>query len=250
MTDYRQIIRDVPELAAKLAGQIVPSSEPGDGQPRGSNRPDAARVVAIDELDQLFREVGQSVRFWQQAFSAEWDLPPVPSIVDVVTAPRYTRSVADDPMAAARDIQPAVDWLLAQWADAEGHPLHDYWLAGLDEWLVPAVRRLEVREIAQRPRRCIVCSALDTWADTEHASAVCATCGAVMRAEVWLSVREAAKRLEVDVRTVQRWVAGDLVEHRKSGRTNQVEWGSCREHHEMAVARAKLNLIQSPNVAT
>lgn len=241
-TDYKAILTEVPDLAAQLAGQIIPSSQPADGQPKGNNRPDAARVVALDDLDQLFREIGQSIRYWQQAFAQEWNLPPVPDAVQAITVERYSKVVSDDPLQAARDIRPAVDWLLSQWDDAEGHPLFDWWCESLDDWLVPAVRRLEVRKIAQRPRRCIVCSALDVWADVEHVSGLCGTCGAVMRAEVWVSVKEAAKRLQVDARTVRRWVADDKVEHRKSGRTSQVEYGSCKEHHDLAHARKLLNL--------
>lgn len=241
-TDYRAILTEIPDLAAQLAGQIIPSSQPADGQPKGNNRPDAARVVAIDDLDQLFREIGQSIRYWQQAFAQEWELPPVPDAVQAITVERYSKVVSDDPLQAARDIRPAVDWLLAQWDDAEGHPLFDWWTASLDDWLVPAVRRLEVRKIAQRPRKCPNCSATDMWADVQHISALCSTCGAVERAEVWLSVKEAAARLSVEPRTVRRWVADGNVEGRKSGRTSQVELGECRRHQDDVRAAAILRL--------
>lgn len=241
-TDYLQVIAELPELAAQLAGSIIPSTVPPDGMPRGSEKADAARIVAIDDLDRLMSELAQSVRFWQHAFSDGIDLPIIPEQVEHITGRQTAAVVSDNPMRAAADAQVITAWLLQAWEEVDGHPLHEWWCESLDDWIVPMVRRLEVRKIRQRPRRCVNCSATDTWADLEHESALCATCGHVMRGEVWLTTQQTAVKLDVDPRTVRRWIADDLVPHRKVKRTVFVELHAAREYQELAAARSLLNI--------
>ncbi|WP_334152990.1 hypothetical protein [Microbacterium sp.] len=236
--DYRQIIRELPELAAQLAGAIIPSTVPPDGMPRGTEKGDAARTSAIDDLDKLMSELAQSVRFWQHAFSDGIDLPIIPEQVEHITGRQTAAVVSDDPMRAAADAHVITAWLLQAWDDVEGHPLHDWWCESLDDWIVPMVRRLEVRKIRQRPRRCVNCSALDVWADLEHTSALCAACGEVMRAEVWLPVPQVAKQLGVAPSTVRGWLTTtNQINVRGEGRTRELELSSCRHEMELRLAR-------------
>lgn len=252
--DYRAVLDAVPDLAAQFAGAVIPSSQMQDLPIRGSERPEAARIVALDDLEQLMRELVDSIDFWQKAFQEDsiGQLPAVAldgsGVARTEFGIRYTRVITTDPLQSARDARAFTDILLGWWDEIEGHYLWEWWLTSLDEWLVPAVRKLEVRQVRQRARRCGVCGALDVWADLEHASAVCAMCGEMVREEVWMSVKAAAAQLEVDVATVRRWVAGDKVEHRRSGRTNQVELASCRDYQAERRAAAILRLSNARSV--
>lgn len=246
--DVRQLIGEAADLAAQLAGQIIPPSQPSDLPAQGSDPSDAARVTALHDLDRLMRILVDAIDYWDRAQSGwEYVQPRDVQAAGVIRGDRlrYGRVVTDDPLQAGRDAGLLAGILTRTWADIASSPLYAHWQDATEDdlkWLARKVRMLEVREVAQRPRHCQVCGVRDVWADLTHNSGVCAGCGAVMRAEVWLSVREAAKRLGVSIRTVQSWVAGGAVESRKSGRTSQVEWSECREHQELAEARRKLNL--------
>lgn len=236
MTDYRQIIADTPELALHLAHAITPSVRPADGGSRSSTRQDAASSHALDDLDQLATELVESVRFWQQAFD-EYGLA-VPTL-DV-----RVPTVSDNPEAAAKAIQPLVSWLLTNWDDAEGHPFHEWWCESLDEWLAPKVKRLQREGKRQHPRRCQLCGTLSVWADLDHATGLCDQCGHVHRAEMWVSVREAALVLGVNRSTITRWVQAGAITAKKGRLMTMVEIGECREQQQLAVGRQRLGLRQ------
>lgn len=234
MTDYKQIIADTPELAAYLAHAITPSSKPADGTRPSGNKPDAANTHAIDDLNQLARELVESVRFWQRAFD-EYGIEPT----DVnVTMP----AVADNPDYAIRVIRPLTKWLLDHWDEAAGHPFHEWWCESLNEWLVPRVKRLQREEKRQRPRRCQLCGTLAVWADLDHVSGLCDQCGHVHRAEIWVTVREAALTLGVNRSTITRWIQADAIATKRQGVRTYVEIGECREHMQLTTARRTLNL--------
>lgn len=241
MTDvaYKAILTEVPDLAAQLAGAIIPSSQPQDGQPKGNNRPDAARIVAIADLDKLMRELVDSIDFWWKATSGD-PFEPLPAVdlegVGIRRTPygyRYTRVVSDDPLQAGRDAGALANIILGWWDEIEGHHLWAYWLESLDGWLVPAVRRLEVRKIRQSPRKCKKCGERDVWADPERQQAVCAQCGHQERIVQWLPIKEAASQLGINPATIRRWLLGEhRVKVRGDGRKREVELQSCAKELE------------------
>lgn len=236
MTDYKQIIKDVPELALHLAHAITPTAQPNNGTPGGNSRQDAARGEALDDLNQLVTELVESVRFWERAFD-ETGLN-VPSLDIRMPA------CSDEPEAAAKAVQPLVAWLLTNWDDADGHPFFEWWCEALDEWLAPMVKRLQRQEKRQHPRRCTLCGTLSVWADLEHMSGLCDQCGQVHRAEIWLPAKEIAKILDVNRSTITRWIQAGAVDTRKRKMVTLVELRQCREHMELADARKRLNLVK------
>ncbi len=232
MTDYRATIQATPELAYWLATRITPTTTPGDGiRPRG-HRADAASATALDDLTTLAVELTESVRFWQAAFE------------DLERAPEGKVPVcSDQPEVAVAVVAPLSRWLLGNWDNAEGHPFHEWWCESLDEWLVPLVKRMQRDPKRQHPRRCELCGTLSVYADLEHATGLCAQCGRVHRAEIWVSVREAALVLGVNRSTITRWVQSGAIPARKHRLTTMVEIGECREYKELATARRNLNLL-------
>lgn len=238
-TDYRAAIALAPEIAAHYASLIGIKAAKVDGGPRGTDTPETPTDRALDRVTAIVTELGSWVHTWRTAtadLGIDWPEP--------VTEYRDFRVlVVDDHNQAFRAANIYARTLLDRWDDIEDMPGYwDSFTASLDYWLIPIVKRYERTEIEQRPRRCHLCNTLSVWADMGHASGLCDQCGQVYRAEVWLSVKEAAERLSVAPRTVRRWVEADAVQHRPAGRTSEVEWGSCREHHELAEARRKLNL--------
>lgn len=252
--DYRAVVAEIPDLAAQLAGAIIPSRPWQEGPSRSNEIAEGARYKAIDDLNRVMSFLADQADLWMPVLAAlEFDTPePVHGLE--VSNGRYRKVVADDPLVAWRDARKIVAWLLAEWPDIEGHPLFYHLTDAIDERpfvdkdlprdssIVQLVHRLEVRKQEQTPADCERCFARDVWADIAHSSGVCASCGFVHRAEVWLSVREAAQRLEIGVSTIRGWVAEDRIPNRKSGRTSQVEWGATMEHYEYSRAKQKLNL--------
>lgn len=231
MTDYRATIQAIPELAYWLADRITPTNTPSDGIRPSGHRADAASASALDDLNTLTVELTESIRFWQAAFD---DLDRAP----VTTAPTCSHS----PATAVATVQPHVQWLLDNWELAAGHPFHEWWCESLDEWLVPMVKRMQREGKRQHPRRCQLCGTISVWADLDHATGLCDQCGHVHRAEIWITVKEAALMLGVDRSTINRWITSDRIAYRTKGIHKYVEIGECREQLELNLARKKLNL--------
>lgn len=261
-TDYRAVFAEIPDLAAQLAGAIIPTPPTRGERIQSSTRGEAARVKAIDDLNRVMSFLANQADLWMPVLAAlEYDKPEPVRELEVADG-RYRKVVSDDPLIAWRDANKIVAWLLTEWEDIGGHPLFYMFTDAIDDRpyvdadlphdssIVQLVHRLEVRKQEQTPADCHKCFARDVWADLEHSSGVCASCGHVHRPDIWMTVAEVAKQLEVAKKTVHEWINENAVEWRMekplggSKLVRQVELKSCQQHHELSMARRVLNLTR------
>lgn len=243
--NYREIIAATPELAKHIAEAITSTSAQqysDTASAPGARDPMDALAAKLDDLRRLLAELGQSVDYWQQAMHD--DLEPLELPDAVATATREALALRTDstPAQAVANAHTLAGWLLANWEHFDGHPLHSWWLDSLDDWLLPQVRRLLRHEKPPQPRRCHACHALAMHADTQHASARCELCGHIARAEIWLSITEAARRLDVTTQTVRNWIDADSIDVRGTGRQRRVELTQCRAEQDYRAARQRAGL--------
>ena len=241
MIDYGELLDLVPEALELIAHGMTPGAVPLEARVSGSaeQRTPVDPRGPIERILTVLAGAADATRALTEAFA---EIEPVPVDQWESVAPDF--SIADDPLGGVRAAAPLIALIREHLPELEAHPAGYLVTDRLDE-LVPLVRVVRARRPGARSKPCASCSMGRAWADLEHASAVCDSCGAVHRADLWLSVRETAARLGVDARTVRRWVADGLVPARSAGSTSVVNYTAAREHHDLAKGRALLNL---PNV--
>lgn len=250
MTDYRQILDHLPDLAAHLAAAVVGSAPQADGMPHAQNVNDSPWTSQLDELDAIVTFLVESIDHWDRATTGWEVIAPrdvqAAGVARGIDGFRYTRVVTDDPLAAAYDVARLVGILYTHWDQMVALPwAFQRWTDSMHTaGIIARVHSLEGRGTGDPLRRCPVCDRMTLRPDLTHDRAVCHDCEKVIAPpRVWMTIADAAAHLGVSTRTIRRWIAGGDVTPTRDGR--RVDVRECREHRDAARARALLNL---PNV--
>lgn len=254
LAQYRDAIKRAPELLQHLCHLVVPGRYV-DGQPTATDLQAApGRIAPLDAIDSVF------VWLWREANAWQWATP-------LPVAPRGHMVRRDD---KGRPIGPAgvvgtpeggdqlhgwarelVAVLMQAWPTIETHlgdpkvwgqhEAHE-WASSVDKALLRPLAQWPLTEraaVPSRPRECPACGERDVFADLDTTTGVCQSCRHVIAPEVWVTVREAARILDVAERTVRDWIAAGLTTR---GTPRRVELSEARTEKTVREARRALNL--------
>lgn len=219
-TDYRQIIRGLPDLAAQLAVDLTPSKVQRLGERvTGGGTPDTMAPIdrAIEDLELLMTSLRDQWILWAGILAEYGEIEPMYGIHAAPTC-RYSEVVADEPEVAWLDATKVTAWLLDELDDILVHPLAYMLTDTLDTINRRLVKPRETRHTQRED--CPRCIELTTpkhgtvVGDLEHAQALCTECGETIRAETWMRLRDAAVVLNVAERTIRDWIKADAVKWR------------------------------------
>lgn len=246
--DYLAILRQVPDFAAHLAAQMMPGGSQAGSGSRTTTQPWTHQDVVIVALEEAIVELADAVDFWWKAQS-DYLVLPEPDLSAAGCrrtefGVRYQRVVSDNPLQAARDAGTLANTLIRWWEEIEGHPYWEWWCETLDQKLIPAMRRLDARQVQQRLRRCERCGSIAVAADLNKVQGRCFECKHVqgMPKEIWRTIKHVAAILDRHPSKIRAWIRQGELEARPGDEGREVELNAARDVRDMMEARKKLGI--------
>lgn len=255
----KRALQQAPDLLQHLAHLVI-KGRFDDGQPASTDMQSTpGRIAPLDQIDALFVWLWRESEYWgvRDGFMSlehmvrrgeDLQLLGPRGIVGTPQGGDVLRVWAQTLVTRILDAWPTIEHELGAsklWGQMEAQA----WIENVDQNLM---RPLAMWPLTQRapvpakPRQCPVCQASEVWVDLEEVTAVCRNCKKVVHAERWLSLSDIARVLDVEPRSVRRWVSSGLLTARQSGKGREAELGAAQEAKKLAEARMMLGILQQP----
>lgn len=254
LAPVRHALSQAPDLLQHLAHLVI-KGRFEDGQPVARDvQSTPGRIAPMDQIDATFA--------WLWVLAEKWQRPGLISVEHMVRradsgkvlGPRGVKGTPDGGDVLLVWAQTLVHRIEAQWGVIEvgmgdprvwGQYEAREFVESADKHLLRPLAMWPLGErapVPARPRECPTCGERDVWADLDSVTALCKSCRKTVVVERWVSVKEAARILDVAERTIRDWLAEGLAS-KPLGRGRAVELGSAREVRDMRAARSILNLL-------
>lgn len=253
--EYLERVQALPEVLVHLAALVSPSSQTVyDGLPvTADKRSVPARLVPLDDLDEIFVRLWRAERLWRQRLGIAGQLDTAGMVRfdqwgdwdEAAIGPRGVST--DDRWSDLIRIWSTelVQRLERYWPKAEQHAAWPAFVEDLEEWAVRMPLRWpleERRPVRARARQCREedCGAWAVWPNPwVDGEAVCDECEAVYRAAEWLKIADAATRVGKSPKTLSTWGRSGRIVIQRIGRGRFVELGAVRAVAAEMLARER-----------